>query len=173
VARPWWVDYTEDRDLWRLNLPHSLEVNAFLMALPHTIEAWDQATVLGPGEAVTRGAAIRLHIDHYVEKVAKEARFGIFHDRRIAYVNAAYPNTSDVAQALLEKSGVEISMVYATRADGKMQFGMRSKGEISVAEIAKQYGGGGHKNAAGFQVAEFDGVSRILAGISSRNGSGV
>jgi phosphoesterase RecJ-like protein len=29
---------------------------------------------------------------------------------------------------------------------------MRSQGEIDVAEIARKYGGGGHKNAAGFNL---------------------
>ncbi len=28
---------------------------------------------------------------------------------------------------------------------------MRSKGDINVAEIAQQFGGGGHKTAAGFK----------------------
>jgi uncharacterized protein len=31
------------------------------------------------------------------------------------------------------------------------QWGLGSMGDFDVSEIAKAYGGGGHKNAAGFQ----------------------
>ncbi len=31
---------------------------------------------------------------------------------------------------------------------------LRSKGEFDVSEIAKGFGGGGHRNSAGFTVAE-------------------
>lgn len=37
--------------------------------------------------------------------------------------------------------------------DGEVRVSMRSKGAIDVREIAKAYGGGGHKNAAGFTVS--------------------
>jgi len=35
--------------------------------------------------------------------------------------------------------------------DGIRQWGMRSRNEFDVSLVAKMYGGGGHKNAAGFQ----------------------
>ena len=44
---------------------------------------------------------------------------------------------------------------YFDRQDGKRQWSLRSSGEngLDVAEIAKAHGGGGHKNAAGFEEA--------------------
>jgi nanoRNase/pAp phosphatase (c-di-AMP/oligoRNAs hydrolase) len=32
------------------------------------------------------------------------------------------------------------------------EFSLRSLGDFDVSEIAKEFGGGGHKNAAGFKV---------------------
>ena len=39
------------------------------------------------------------------------------------------------------------------RADGRWQFSLRSEGEFDVSAVAQQYGGGGHRNAAGFNAA--------------------
>ena len=41
---------------------------------------------------------------------------------------------------------------YFDRGDGKRQWSLRSRdGGIDVAEVAKANGGGGHRNAAGFE----------------------
>lgn len=37
-------------------------------------------------------------------------------------------------------------------AEGKYRVSLRSKGNINVARVAEQFGGGGHKNAAGCSV---------------------
>ena len=42
--RPYWVDYVEDRDLWRFDLPDSRAVNNYIMTFPYTIEDWKTMT---------------------------------------------------------------------------------------------------------------------------------
>ena len=37
------------------------------------------------------------------------------------------------------------------RGHGVFNYSLRSKGDFDVSELAKRHGGGGHKNAAGFQ----------------------
>lgn len=152
-TRPWWVNYTEARDLWRLDsLIYVREVSAFLMALPQTLEAWDQMTsntVLQ--EAVDRGRAIRMHIDHYIEKVNDHVQKGTLSGYRTAVINASYPNISDVLNESCKK--YEIGLGWFETSTGNMQFSLRSTGDLDVSDIAKQFGGGGHKNAAGFQLS--------------------
>ena len=48
-------------------------------------------------------------------------------------------------------------MGWFERGDGKIQFSLRSNGDIDVSAIAKIYNGGGHKNAAGFQMTLAEG----------------
>src|SRR5260370_39965031 len=38
IERPWWVNYTEDQDLWNWALPGSQTINAYLMVQPRTVE---------------------------------------------------------------------------------------------------------------------------------------
>jgi len=148
--RPWYVDYVEDRDLWHWALPRSKEVSGFVMALPHTIEAWSVLDSMTWEQAAEKGDAIRLHIEHYIEKVAAQAQFGSLDGNTVAVVNAAYPNISDVGNRLCETA--EIGLGWFERGDGQIQFSLRSVGDLDVSAIAKRFGGGGHKNASGFQV---------------------
>src|SRR5882672_11091377 len=39
-SRHWLVNYVEDRDLWKLELPNTKEVSAWIAAQPMTFEAW-------------------------------------------------------------------------------------------------------------------------------------
>ena len=45
--------------------------------------------------------------------------------------------------------GVRVAALIKERGDGGVKVSMRSKGELDVARVALELGGGGHKNAAG------------------------
>ncbi|MBF8248047.1 MAG: Bifunctional oligoribonuclease/PAP phosphatase NrnA [Bacteroidetes bacterium] len=47
---------------------------------------------------------------------------------------------------------VQIGMMFTELADG-IKINFRSKGDISINELAKEFGGNGHKNAAGARMA--------------------
>lgn len=47
----------------------------------------------------------------------------------------------------------DVVLVLKETADGKVKGSYRSAADVDVAELAKAYGGGGHKKAAGFTVA--------------------
>ncbi len=54
---------------------------------------------------------------------------------------------------------VMISTLIRQMEDGRWKVSMRSKGQVNVAAIAETYGGGGHRNAAGFRMkADLDTV---------------
>ena len=165
LVRPWYVDYVQDRDLWRWELPRSKEVSGFIMALPHTVEAWSCLDKMTWEQAADKGDAIRLHIEHYVEKVSAQAQWGFVNGKTVAVANAPYTNISDVCNRLCETA--EIGLGWFERGDGMMQFSLRSVGDLDVSEIAKKLGGGGHKNASGFQVSLAEG-RKILDGILNR-----
>lgn len=66
-------------------------------------------------------------------------------------INALYMNISEVAGEL-SKGCDGIGVGYFERGDGIMQFSLRSRNDVDVSRIATLLGGGGHKNAAGFQL---------------------
>ena len=157
APRPWYVNYTEDRDLWNWALIGSKAVNAYIMTLPRTLEAWVTLDLMTASHADTFGKAVLGHVDRYVLEAVEEAQRGFmpipgkekaFYT--VAVCNLPYMNCSEVGNALAQNSCV--SLTWFERADKQIQFSLRSIGEIDVSEIAKVYQGGGHRNAAGFRL---------------------
>ncbi len=46
--------------------------------------------------------------------------------------------------------GVEVGMLFRETGPKEYKVSLRSKGDVDVAEVSKEFGGGGHRNAAGF-----------------------
>ena len=73
------VDYIEDRDLWRMSLPGSHAVSAWVSAQPQTFESWDSLAedvkpdIGGDSPAMHRGGAIMLYMAQYGEKACEHA----------------------------------------------------------------------------------------------------
>lgn len=55
-----------------------------------------------------------------------------------------------LAQAAADRGELPVGIVWFRDRD-MFQVSLRSVGDFDVSTIAKQYGGGGHKNAAGFR----------------------
>ena len=153
--RPWLVDYVEDRDLWRFSLERSKAVNAFVGATKRRdFSDWSALAATSRGDAANKGDAILAFIDHYVEATAASARRVSFHGfDGIPIVNAPSMMISELVGHLAE--GAPFAIGWSQRADGRYAYSLRSRGDggADVAEIAKHFGGGGHRNAAGFVLA--------------------
>lgn len=152
--RPWYVDYVEDRDLWRFRLPESEAVNAYIMTFPYEIVAWDQMAKTSLATAIQIGQSVQLEINKYIREVLKQTQAGNLNvlgkSYTVGVVNVPYLHTSDIGNALAHR--YDIGLGWFERADSVIQFSARSLGDIDVSAIAKTFGGGGHKNAAGWQL---------------------
>jgi oligoribonuclease NrnB/cAMP/cGMP phosphodiesterase (DHH superfamily) len=166
-SRPWLVDYVEDRDLWRYALPRSREVSAWIAtclefqgeAVPGWVDAsWSlhplaSAAVLqvtGLDAAANNGANVLEFIGKYARTVAATAQETSFCGHHAVLVNCAYERRSDVLE-LLNNRGHVVAIGWHQGADGSFEYSLRSQGAVDVSELAKEFGGGGHANAAGFR----------------------
>jgi oligoribonuclease NrnB/cAMP/cGMP phosphodiesterase (DHH superfamily) len=148
---PWIVDMTEDRDLWRWALPDSREANAALASYPMTFDEWDRLAELGHEPLIPEGRAILRYQSKVVADHVRKAAPLMVAGHRVPAVNATVL-FSEIAGTLAESA--PFGVAYFDRADGKRQYSLRSRGEggIDVSEVAKAFGGGGHRNAAGFEL---------------------
>jgi c-di-AMP phosphodiesterase-like protein len=64
--------------------------------------------------------------------------------------NAPYFAASEVAGEIADQTG--FGACYFEAEGGRYQYSLRSRGDFDVSAIARQFGGGGHKAAAGFSV---------------------
>ncbi len=67
--------------------------------------------------------------------------------RRTGTTSSDTENFSNFPRKIEE---VHISALFRETEDGRWKASLRSKGDVNVARIASHFGGGGHKNAAGF-----------------------
>ena len=142
------VRYVEDRDLWKWKLPNSREVNAAIRSYDFDFKTWDRFEYLDRVLMAEQGRAILRYQDQIVASHLKHAREIEFCGHKVLCANAT-SLISEIAGALAQDRA--FGMVYFDRQDGLRQFSLRSReGGVDVSEIAQRFGGGGHRNAAGF-----------------------
>lgn len=149
---PTLLGYVQDQDLWTWALPDSDAVNAAIGSHPYTFEIWDRLAAAPIEELVREGMPILRANRMEVERRLDHAFAVTVGTRRVEAVNAT-TNRSQLGHRLAQRArfGQPWGLVY--RVDGSDVFAtLYSIGELDVSKIALEYGGGGHKNAAGFRV---------------------
>lgn len=154
--RPNLVRFVEDRDLWRFVLPGSREVNALIFSYEYDFYQWDVLesrlrTRAGIDIAIDQGRAIeRKHHKDISELVRVTKRRMVIGGHEVWCANLPYTMTSDAGNLMAK--GEPFAACYWDTPAGRV-FSLRSTEEgLDVSEIAKGYGGGGHRNASGFQL---------------------
>ncbi len=158
------LKYVEDHDLWRFALTENREYNVALGQYDVTFESWDALIAdLAASEAsrvnfVAKGALIAKFEDKLVDTILATKERVLFEGHEVWAVNAERIYRSILGNKLAELNEAEgkiaIGVVYY-RSHGRVNISLRSRGEVDVAAIAEKYGGGGHKRAAGIEVATF------------------
>lgn len=161
--RPALIDRIEDRDIWRFKYPDTRDVQAAVFSYPYDFLVWDSLMSSPLESLATEGRGIeRKHHKDIAELVTATRREMIIGGHWIPVANLPYTLTSDAGHLMCEPyaspnlQGEFVTPPFAAcywdTADGRV-FSLRSReGGMDVSEIAKQYGGGGHKNASGFRV---------------------
>jgi phosphoesterase RecJ-like protein len=62
-------------------------------------------------------------------------------------------DTEDVINLTLAVSGVEVAVIFVEQQNGSFKLSFRSRSQVDCNAVAKQFGGGGHKAAAGASIA--------------------
>lgn len=143
--------HIEDRDLWRFALPYTREIHASLTSYPYDFAVWDDLIARDVRELADEGVAIdRKHRKDIDELLAKGQHEMTIAGYRVPAANLPYIFASDAGNVMAQ--GQPFAACYWDTPDGR-QFSLRSTDEgIDVSEIAKRFGGGGHRNASGFKV---------------------
>lgn len=176
---PMLIKHIDDYDRWQFKLIGTKAFNkALLSQAPWSFEQWRQILdweINSPREfsqLYLEGAAILRAHDANVQAVVKGEGMkcsivtvfgpcggggesgpiyydGIFYDGLAA--NCPPHLASDVGHQLAAQAGT-YGLLWYIDSEGKCKCSLRSNGDYDVSAIAKAFGGGGHKNAAGFTV---------------------
>lgn len=151
TPRPMIVNHVEDRDLWRFALDGSKEIHKVLSILPNDVKEWIKIFDWNVQQTIEKGRAF----DEFFTAKVMELKDLQFKAEIGGYIipvcNAPHYYASELAGFMAE--GQPFAGVFSTNGEEEF-WSLRSRNDagIDVSSIAKQYGGGGHKNAAGFKV---------------------
>ena len=94
------------------------------------------------------------------------SRIALSRDRRVSSVkidldtvrrHGVEPRDAfEVVNHLLTIDGIEVGLLALQIGSRRVKFSLRSAGRVDVYQIARDYGGGGHRYAAGFTVDDID-----------------
>lgn len=156
---PQLLQHIEDRDLWKFEMEGTRPILANLFSYSYNFKLWDDLMEENPMDLVSGGEAIeRKHLKdvNKLIEVGKTRMSIAGHD--VPVLNAPGFFSSDAGHIMGE--GEKFAACYWFVPDGVV-FSLRSSSEggLDVSEIATQYGGGGHANAAGFKVETLNGLN--------------
>lgn len=174
------INYIEDRDLWKFNyIKRTKDFHAFIASHPYDLDHWINIhnTIRNNDNLyrmLSEGAAIRRkHVKdcneyinellqwwHFdpdepfhraelcgdVEKIQNKAYY------RVPVLNIPYTHGSEACHLLLEKFPQAPFAGYYVDLNGIRKWGFRSENNrVDASAVAKMRGGGGHRNACGFE----------------------
>jgi uncharacterized protein len=165
---PQLLKHIEDRDLWRFHLAGTREIQANVFSYPYEFNVWDDLMKRPVADLLAEGRAIeRKHQKDVKELLGVVTRRMTIGGYDVPIANLPYIHVSDAAHELAK--GEPFAGCYWDTPKGRV-FGLRSTDAgVDVSEIAKQYGGGGHRNASGFTIsyakaADFESQRRAVTG---------
>ena len=147
---PKFIGYIQDRDLWKWELPYSKEFAAAFDMVPFEFEEFEKFeddSVFD--DAVKRGSYILAYSKTVVKKVCDKASARKLDGKDVLVVNASHW-MSEIGARL--SPDCDVAMIwYYDHADRLIKVSLRSFHDtVDVSEVAKKFGGGGHKKASGF-----------------------
>lgn len=94
------------------------------------------ASVLGGMEIDASGRVAVLYVDHAMTRAA----------------GGTYDDTEGLINEPLTVKDIQAVVLFKQNAGTEYRVSMRSKGQVDIGAVARTFGGGGHKNAAGCTV---------------------
>lgn len=154
---PSFLATVQDRDLWQFKLRDTRLITAAAFSYPYEFPTFDQLVFSCEDshlrtKLITEGQALLRQHDKNISELLPKTKRRMFIGGELVWVANLPPwMASDAAGQLAE--GEPFAGTYWD-SDGYRNFSLRSRGARGedVSLIAKFYGGGGHRNAAGFQV---------------------
>jgi len=162
---PEFVSMVQDRDLWSWKLPNTRNFTSGLFTICDSIDTYDFDKLFKLFDELQKDTSKYLkylEIGQIIGKVNHNKSTNIadshcktlnqYKDYKICIVNCPCEFASDVGNLLAKRDTIDFAILWNYYHPKKeYRISLRAANKVDVSIIAKQFGGGGHKNAAGFR----------------------
>ena len=150
---PKFIQYIEDRDLWKWELAYSKEFSAAFDMVPYEFEEFEMFEDDSVFDAaVKKGSYILAYSKTVVKKICDKASSRRIGGQHVMVVNSSHW-MSEIGASLSKECDYALIWYY-DHNDKNIKVSLRAFHEhIDVSDISKKFGGGGHKKAAGFMLS--------------------
>lgn len=145
----------QDRDLWRWQYKNTKAVTSAVQTLGDDMTEWHRWLKMKSGGMMFlegAGEKIEAYKDIAIERACRtyNITFRTWKGFNVAIINSN-DLQSDIGAHLYEKYPVDFVIIYSLNGAGLVNIGLRSKNPTGtdVSNVAKIYGGGGHKHSSG------------------------
>jgi len=155
------LQHIEDNDLWRHKMPETQAIcKALYLRLSNDFQAFEKIklhTLQQEGRVLLKQQTLN------ISRLLKARHSITLNGVKGLAVNAPSMFSSDLGHELADLSGT-FGLTYNYHGQREAyDCSLRSIGDFDVSQIAKQFGGGGHKNASGFRISQADFLTLLLA----------
>lgn len=159
---PTLICHIEDRDLWRMDLENTRAISLMIRSYPYDFDTWtglveqcsDSSMNGRRVRFINEARAIERFYDRQIADLVPTATLktiGKWHGVPVAHAPGSF--ASDVAHELLNAHPDAPFAAVVVDAHGGHTYSLRSEdSRQDVSEVARTFGGGGHRNAAGFRM---------------------
>lgn len=146
---PDFIKVVDDYDRWVFQYPQTKDAQMYIRSHSMNRLAFDSLMLMSMDEMAQAGGMMRQYYSAQLENHKKREWMDIYLYGEHGYaLNADAAFSSELGHFLAEQSGT-FGAVYQVEGS-LLKFSLRSCGDYDVSALAKKFGGGGHKNAAGF-----------------------
>ena len=158
--------YIQDRDLWHWKLADTREITAGLQLLPQQFDLWiDLLTPEGLAGLQQDGRTMVRYQSKEITGMLKHVYLDSLPAYQVAtgewktgqiipIINCSnYDIVSELCHKMLEEYPDYPVVASWFKGKSNISYSLRSQPSFDCSEIAKLYGGGGHKNSSGFKIA--------------------
>ena len=155
------IDLVDDYDRWVFQYPQTKAANAYIRSLEFTRDNWGKLVLMGAAEMASNGEILEaahkkqcmdLINAGYTTIILQAAEPELDFPGYAGYsINAPAQFASLIGHELSARCN-SFAAVWYVNAKGMVKVSLRSVEDFDCSRIAKFYGGGGHKNAAGFEI---------------------
>lgn len=142
--------YIQDRDLWQWELPNSREVSAGLYVIERDFDTWARHLHNVQDLIEIGNIAIAVEERQIIKAIEPDKITSIIIDGHAVPMVNTTVHISEIGNRL--SMAAPFAVMYFDTAEFRV-FSLRSSETgVDVSAIAKKFGGGGHKHAAGFRL---------------------